>query len=54
MSIQKMIELHPDVDDVNEALATAARHVLRGHVHVLRRCLFGGGDGHAAVHPKLP
>ena len=28
MSIQKMIALHPDVDQVNEELATAARHAM--------------------------
>lgn len=28
MSIHKMIELHPDVDRLNEELATAARHAM--------------------------
>ena len=28
MSIHKMISLHPDVDELNEALATAARHAM--------------------------
>lgn len=28
MSIHKMIALHPDVEDLNETLATAARHAM--------------------------